>query len=185
MLVERQPGILLVVLRADGEDDPALRQGFGVALERSERLAAGTPLAQQYAFEAVVADHSAPHRVVEVENEAFRRAADPGGDDPGDELAVHRRGGGRDLLPGPMPQGRIVPRIEAVGTDRLVDGEEVHLVLLGSGAEPRIEGRDEALGRAWKPMLVAPGQSRRRRQEGLLDHPRAEVPRRVAPGAPQ
>ena len=93
MLLERLQRVRLVVLGAHREDDAALGQIARVVLERDEGFAGGAALAEDDAFQAVVADHAAPQRVVEIEHQALRRAALLGGKQPADQIAVERRRG--------------------------------------------------------------------------------------------
>ena len=65
--------IVFGILAANGQQDAALLQCLGVALEGEERLALAVALAEADAAQAVVADHAAPERVVEIQHEALLR----------------------------------------------------------------------------------------------------------------
>ena len=114
MLVERFERVGLVILGADREDDPALGKLFGVVLHCEESLAECAALSQHDAVEAVVADHAAPQRVVEIEHKALARFAGLRGQHPDDEIAVNRRRGRANVLLCPMPEHGIMPFGEAV-----------------------------------------------------------------------
>jgi len=75
VFLERLDRVGFVVLRADREDDSAPRQLAGVFLKRDKRLAEGVALADDQAFEAIIADHAPPEGVVEIEHQALGRAA--------------------------------------------------------------------------------------------------------------
>ena len=74
------------IFRGHGENDAALAQVLCRTLDVEKRLALGESLPQTDAFDAVVADHATPERVVEIENEAFAREA------------AHRRQRARDVI---------------------------------------------------------------------------------------
>jgi hypothetical protein len=70
MLAEREQGGGALVLADHGENDPPPLEFPDEGLEGDERLAL-VELAEGNALEPVVADHAAPERVVEVEDDAF------------------------------------------------------------------------------------------------------------------
>ena len=81
MLLERFFGLVFVVLAADADDDAALLELLYPHLKLSERLANAQAVTQLDAFHAIVADDTAPLRVVQVEDEAFLKLPLDGTDD--------------------------------------------------------------------------------------------------------
>ena len=70
-------------------------------------------LAEDDAFEAIVADDAGPEGVVEIEDEALGGAAAGGGEEACEVFAVERGGARVDLMFGAVPDGGIVPEGEA------------------------------------------------------------------------
>ena len=60
---------LVAILRANRENDASLRELLGVGLEGRERLAICGLRTEFDALESVVTDHTAPERIVEIENQ--------------------------------------------------------------------------------------------------------------------
>src|SRR5437016_4410959 len=99
-MIESAPGDLRVVLRADREEDSALAQRQAIPLECRVRLAERRLLPDLQLVDAVVTDHAAPQRIVEVEDQALLRPAEHRPDQAGErgrELEA-RLGRGEDLV---------------------------------------------------------------------------------------
>src|SRR5437868_15329751 len=99
-MIEAALGDFRVVLGADRKQDTPLAQGQAIALECRVRLAERRLLADLQLADAVVSDHAAPQRVVEVEDQALLRSAE-GRADQARERARKleaRLGSGEDLV---------------------------------------------------------------------------------------
>jgi hypothetical protein len=104
------------------------------ALEGRIGLARGAALSQDKPFDAVVADNTAPERVIEIEDQAFTREPARGRDNPSHEIAVKRRNKRPDSLFRLMPVNRVAPG-GAPGPCRLA----VHVDQKDSGGRCRVE----------------------------------------------
>ena len=81
MLEERLLGLVLVVLRGYADDDAALAQLLHPHLKLREGLADAQAVAELDSLQPVVAYHSAPKGVVQVQDEAFLELSPAGADD--------------------------------------------------------------------------------------------------------
>ena len=113
-------------------------------LHSQERLAQCRALPYDDAFQPVVADHAAPERVVQVEHQAFSRAALQRGQQAPDQIAIDRAGHRTDLLLGAMPEHRVMPLRDAMLAGRFVYGQKMHAGRVGVGAEGGVEPGDQA-----------------------------------------
>ena len=124
VLLKRQPGGGLVVLRAHRQHNATPAQIQRHRLHSAVRLAPGIPRVQRDAFKAVVADHAAPEGVVQVQHQAFAR------------LAAHRRQGAQHAICverqrvsakrqlGQSPVAVVVPLIQAHGLGQRIDVDQ-------------------------------------------------------------
>jgi len=135
MLFERLERVALIVLGADSKDYPATRQVAGIFLKGDKRFARGASLPEDQSGQTVIADHTAPDRIVEVKHEAFGRPSLLGADQSTDEIAVERRRNRRDLLFAVMPEHRVVPRLEPVRDSAIVDRQDIDTGLVGHGPQ--------------------------------------------------
>ena len=88
MLVKYRFGGLCVVLGADGQNNPAILELLGIALQGQMCFASCAPLSDNDALQPVVTDHAAPQGVVKIEDKAFLRQPALSGQDPSDKIAV-------------------------------------------------------------------------------------------------
>ncbi len=100
-------------------------------------------LAEHDAFQAVVADHAAPNRIVQVQHEAFERPALFRREPAADQIAIHRRGGGHDLLLGAVPQGGSCHLPMPSRSGAIIDGQNIDAVRLRHCPDRLIDLRDE------------------------------------------
>src|ERR671925_310851 len=121
---EGSAGLVVVVLAADAEDDPAPRELLEPVLELDERLSLAE-LTETDAFEAVVSDHSATEDVVQVVREALGGLALDRSEDV-DRLSGHLRQRLRmaealAVEPEALVEPRLLaePRRDVVGVDRV------------------------------------------------------------------
>src|SRR6185437_16443006 len=75
MLSEGLASGRVLVLRADGEHDSTLPEIEGEGLDGEEGFARRGPLPEHDSIEPVIADHAAPERIVEIEDQNLPRLA--------------------------------------------------------------------------------------------------------------
>src|SRR5260221_4398468 len=75
MRIERGERMALLVLGRYGEDDAAAREIARIALKIEVGLAERAALTQDDPLDAHLADHASPQGIVEIEDQAFERAA--------------------------------------------------------------------------------------------------------------
>ena len=181
VLFERLAAVGLVVLRGDGQHDPAPRQRLGVLLEGAIGLAVGA-LAQGDAQRAGLADDAAPEGVVQVEHQDL---LGPGGQGAhaGEEVLGQPDGAAfAEGLLGPVIAAGVVERLAAHHAGDHLEVEEVGAggsVVPQGGAggagevnrPARLAGEAEALGPGGHPVVSE------------LEDPRAH-PRGGLPGVP-
>ena len=81
-------GDVFLVLAAHGQDHAPLLQALDVLLEGHVGFAFGLALAQADALEAVVADHAAPERIVQVQHQALLAQAQVGRHQRGHAMGI-------------------------------------------------------------------------------------------------
>ncbi len=158
--VEGFQPVRLIVFGAQCQDHAAACQFPAVVLEGEVCLAAGAALADDDALQPVVANDATPERIVEVENQAFGRAALVGGEQAGEQIAVERGGSRGDLLLGVVPEGGVVPGGEPVAGDAIVQRQEIDAGFVGHLPKQRVQLGDEGGARARQPVLVRSEQWR-------------------------
>ena len=112
-------------------------------------------LAEDDAFEAVVADDAGPESVVEIEDEALGGAAAGGGEEACEVFAVERGGAGVDLVLGAVPEGGVVPEGEAVVEDDVVKCKEVDGFVGGELRQAAIDFVEDGGGGGRHAVFVA------------------------------
>ena len=143
-------GDLGVVLRAHRQDHPAVLQPLRVALQLEVGLADGAALAQDQSFDAHVADHAAPQRIVEIEYRALARPAALRRDDTCRQFAEAPGRLRGNLHLALQPARGVEPGVEAIA--RAGPGD--------------IQQRDAVLARRLGQQLVQPVHQPRRRGNG-------------------
>src|SRR5438093_4367204 len=91
MLAEWQASDFVVVLRGYGKHDTSFTQLQGEPLGSKESFASRVALRTLDTFESVVTDHTAPNRIVQVENQHAPAPASPSRKQPRDVLGVKRQ----------------------------------------------------------------------------------------------
>ena len=173
--------VRLVVLGADRQQDAALAEALHIALKVHEGFAGRTALAEHKALNAVVADHAAPQRVVEIEHEAFLAATEPGGDEARDLLAVHLGGAGMNFLLGVQPKAGVVPVGETFDGAEAVERDQVDTFFDGGGAKALVDRSDNGGGRGRKAVFIIAEQTGEDRKHGLLQYLTLEAGLGLAP----
>ncbi len=158
-----------IILRADRQDDAALCQPLCKTLQRKVCLAGGAPLAQDDALQAIIADHSAPQRVVEVQHQALARMAAQGGEDPCHVFAIGRDRRGCDQHPGLQPASRIEPDMQSVPHHGTLEIEQGHAFPAGDFDQLLVQTPDQPPRRSRDGRVEMSEQGSFRVEEGLLD----------------
>ena len=185
MIAKRRFGDLGVVLGADGENDSALLELLGVALQGEMGFACGAAFAQDDAVNPVIADHPAPQRVVEIEHQTFLRQAPQGGENAGGEIAVEGRRLRRDFQLALKPAPDVEPGVDPVALARPRDIENEHAVARRGLAHLIVQPGDDRRRRPRNHAIVAAKHGLAHVDEGLLNDRGAANLARLAPQRPQ
>ncbi len=113
MRAEGLPRDGVVVLRAHGEDDAAAPKVERHLLYRAKRFPACIARTQSDSVEAIIADHSTPQGVVEIEYQALAGAAAQGGQRAANEVGVKGQQCRSTPQARDVPLPVVVPLIEA------------------------------------------------------------------------
>src|ERR1700733_1362596 len=91
MFVEGLQRRSFVILGTHGKNDTTPCKRFDVGLKRDISFPHRASLAEDYTFDPVITDDSAPKGIVEIQNETLVRAAALSGNDSCNEVAVYGR----------------------------------------------------------------------------------------------
>ena len=153
----------VVILRGNRNHHAPLAQSQHHALKRQIGLAGGIPLRGADALHAIIANHPAPHGVIQIDDQQLLRLAAHRRNHPAQPLGINRQHGlGKGLL-GHVPHQRIMPCAQAnrlgqpgnieqpIGrTDKVCGKRAVKSVNLAAQrpAQHRLETAHQHLGRA-------------------------------------
>ncbi len=178
-MIEGGERALGIVLRADGKQDAPLAQRPAIELEGLEGLAPRRALADHDPLDAVVADHPAPERVVEIEHQHLAGQAAHGGEDPRHLIAEPRPRRRAHMLLGMEPHEPVLQRVEPFGLGRGDRIEDQHPLLAGGADQPVLHLGHHGPARGGDQPVEMTEDRIGRRHRKLLDHRGAYRPKRA------
>ena len=165
VVAERRARDILVILGADGEDDPALAQRQRHLLDGQKGLAARRALTDGNTIDAIVTDDAAPQCIVEIEHQRLAAGAADGPENPGDGVGRERQRIGANGKFGLLPLPGVVP---VVKPDPAGDPRQINKNDCLGGGEARqfgIEGGDHGRHRSGLDRIEAAKQRFDRRDQ--------------------